>query len=356
MKLGLRSGSLSLALLLGIAGMGCGDDDGMTDVDSGMDAGRDSAMPDTGTPDDVGPPPDTGVDSGPPPVPVAYVRVAHLSPDTSPFAGVRVCLNLMLGETMLGEPVGPLPTDRAIPFRGISPYLPFDLNEGITYRVNVFAVDAEGEVDCAAEPALTVDVDTADLVGDGHYTAAAIGYSTEQSNCQPGFMTPCMEAQDARIEIFEDDSDLDAAASKIRVLHAIPNAPPVDVCYDADPEDETPPDPIASNIAFGSASDYFESDAAITTGVISVHVHVTGMSCVDSVATTLAQLPIPTAFQATAMAFPEEVRPNIPTTFELNRITTVFAEGIAPMPPSMTNPTGVLFVPWQDQPAVAPAE
>lgn len=356
MKLGLRSGWLSLAVLLGIAGVGCGDDDGMT-VDSGTDSGgggTDSGMVDSGPP-----PEDTGVDSGPPPVPVAYVRVAHLSPNAQP---VRLCLNLMLGDMMLGTPTGPLPTDSAIPFRGISPYLPFDLNEGITYRVNVFEIGEGGAVDCTDTPLLTVDVDTADLEGDAFYTAGAIGLKpidaegTLPSVCPNGDMPPmfnveCPEALTARIELFEDDSDLDAAASKIRVIHAIPNAPAVDVCYDDDTEDETPPVAIASNLAFGSASDYFESPAEIADGVITVHAHVPTMSCVP--AATLAPLPLPDTLVAIRMnpAFATVVD-YIPESFELNHIYTIFAQGLAPAPIAMANPGGLLFLPWQDQPLV----
>jgi hypothetical protein len=327
----------------------------MTEVDAGRDAGGGGT--DSGPPEDTGPPPeDTGVDGGPPPVPVAYVRVAHLSPNTLP---VRLCLNLMLGDTMLGAPVGPLPTDSAIPFRGISPYLPFDLNEGITYRVNVFEVDEGGAVDCTDTPTLTVDVDTADLEADAFYTAGAIGFKpidaegTMPSFCpneEMVFNQPCPPQLAARIALFEDDSALDAAASKIRVLHAIPNAPAVDVCYDDDPEDETPPVAIASNLAFGNASDYFESPAEIADGVLSVHAHVPSMSCVP--AATLAPLPV--------AGFLAELRSNddfapvlayIPESFELNRIYTIFAQGQLP-DFADENEVGVLFLPWQDQPLI----
>jgi hypothetical protein len=355
MKLGLRSGSLSLALLLGIAGAGCGDDDGMVEVDSGTDAG---GGVDSGPPQDTGPPEDTGVDGGPPPVPVAYVRVAHLSPNAQP---VRLCLNLLLGDMMLGTPTGPLPTDSAIPFRGISPYLPFDLNEGITYRVNVFEIGEGGAVDCTDTPLLTVDVDTADLEPDAFYTAGAIGLKpidaegTLPSVCPngempPTFTQPCPAPLTARIELFEDDSALDAAASKIRVLHAIPNAPAVDVCYDDDPEDETPPVAIASNLSFGNASDYFESPAEIADGVITVHAHVPSMSCVP--AATLA--PLPVAGFLAALRANEDFAPvlaYIPESFELNRIYTIFAQGQLPEFADESD-TGVLFLPWQDQPLV----
>lgn len=355
MKLGLRSGSLSLALLLGIAGAGCGDDDGMVEVDSGMDAGGGvDAGP---TPEDTGPV-DTGVDA-PEPVEQAFVRVAHLSPNTG---DVRLCIDLRVGGTRVGG-LPPLPTDRTIPFRGISPYIGLDIEEGVTYRVKAFVVESIADpVDCTMDSPLFVDVDSADLEVDGYYTGAAIGFSPEEGgelpsvcpddSTPPEFDAPCPEALGVRLAVFEDDSTLDAAASKIRIFHAIPNAPAVDVCYDDDPEDETPPVAIASNLAFGNASDYFESEAAITTGVISVHAHVPSMSCVA--AATLAPLPVPAAFAATAMAFPADVRPNIPTTFELNRIITVFAEGQAPMAAGEGNPAGMLFVPWQDQPAVVP--
>jgi hypothetical protein len=359
MKLGLRSGSLSLALLLGIAGAGCGDDDD-TMVDAGTDAGTDGGGTDSGPPQDTGPV-DTGVDA-PEPVEQAFVRVAHLSPNTG---DVRLCIDLRVGGTRVGG-LPPLPTDRTIPFRGISPYINLDIVEGVTYRVKAFVVASIADpVDCTMDSPLFVDVDSADLEVDGYYTGAAIGFSPEEGGALPSvcpddsmppeFDAPCPEALGVRLEVYEDDSTLDAAASKIRILHAIPNAPAVDVCYDDDPEDETPPVAIASSLAFGSASDYFESAAAITSGVVSVHAHVPGMSCVNSELTTLAQLPVPAGFEFIRSVFPEDAQPNIPTTFELNRITTVFAEGIASAPePHPMAPAA--FVPWQDQPAVTAGE
>ncbi|MCB9635770.1 MAG: DUF4397 domain-containing protein [Sandaracinus sp.] len=353
MKLGLRSGSLSLALMLGIAGVGCGDDDGMVEVDSGTPT--DAGMRDTGTGDpDTGVMEDAGVDAGPP-VESAYVRLAHLSPDTG---RVQACIDLTFSGTRVGGP-GPLPAD-GIPFRGISPYLQLDITEGATYVVRLFVMEEGVTIDCSlteemagfVPASLTLSVDSSDLDADARYTGAAVGYTSEQSNCLPDFMTACGEAQDARIELYPDDAILDPAAAKIRVIHAIPNAPAVDVCYDDDPEDETPPVAIASNVAFAEASEFFSSDAAIASGVLSVHVHVPGMSCVNSEATTLAQMPLPDTFAAIRMnpAF-MSILPFLPESFALNNVYTIFAQGIAPMPVAMDNPAGVLFLPWQDAPA-----
>lgn len=354
MKLGLRSGSLSLALLLGIAVVGCGDDDGMTEVDAGTDAGgTDSGPP----PEDTGPV-DTGVDA-PEPVEQAFVRVAHLSPNTG---DVRLCIDLRAGGTRVGG-LPPLPTDRTIPFRGISPYIGLDIEEGVTYRVKAFVVESVADpIDCTMESPLFVDVDSADLVVNGYYTGAAIGFSPVEGTTLPSvcpnetlteFNQPCPAALTVRLAVFEDDSTLDAAASKIRVLHAIPNAPAVDVCYDANPEDETPGAAIAANVPFGMTSDYFESAADITTGVLTVHV--AGTSCAPAAALA-TPIVIPDTFAAIrANENFATVRDNIPETFVRNRIYTVFAQGQAPAPITMS-PNGLLFLPWQDHPPVIPEE
>ncbi|MEZ4252665.1 MAG: hypothetical protein R3B99_31025 [Polyangiales bacterium] len=150
--------------------------------------------------------------------------------------------------------------------------------------------------------------------------------------------------------LFEDDSTLDAAAAKIRVLHAIPNAPAVDVCYDDNPEDETPAVAIASNLAFGSASTYFSSDAEIDSGVLTIHAHVDGASCVGA-ARVGNPLPVDLYLAGLRMnmAF-MSVLPFLPESFALNHIYTIFAQGSMPLPADMAA-DGVLFLPWQDAPA-----
>jgi hypothetical protein len=355
MKLGLRSGSLSLALLLGIAGAGCGDDDGMVEVDAGTDAGRDGGGTDSGPPEDTGPV-DTGVDA-PPPVPQANVRVAHLSPDTGP---VRLCIDLRVGDTRVGG-LGPLPTDGVIPFRGVSPYLALDIAEGVTYRVKAFVVEGIGDtVDCTTDGDLELDVPSADLEEDAYYMGAAIGFTTEQSVCGPNFMMPCGDDQAARIALFEDDGVTDAASAKVRVVHAVPNLFPVEVCYDPDTAaGEMAPVSLFASVAYGSASDYFESEAAITTGSFRLFPAAAAAppcTAIPDVRPELPEVLIPTSFEAIRDRF-NMLSPgsgaNIATTFELDTIRTVFAIGIGPQPASM-NPNGVLIMPWRDIPG-APA-
>ncbi|MCB9600450.1 MAG: DUF4397 domain-containing protein [Sandaracinus sp.] len=354
MKLGLRSGSLSLALMLGIAGVGCGDDDGMVEVDSGTPT--DAGMRDTGTPDpDTGVPmEDAGTDAGPPPE-VAYVRLAHLSPETG---DVQACIDLTFSDVRVGG-LGPLPA-MGIPFRGISPYLELEITEGATYVVRLFIMEEGVTVNCMLTEGMAgyleaweeIAVPAADLTADAFYTGAAIGYADPRpSVCGAEFSGACPPALDSRIVLFEDDSTLDAAAAKIRVLHAIPNAPAVDVCYDDNPEDETPPVAIASNLAFGNASTYFSSDAEIDSGVLTVHGHVDGASCVGA-----AQIgdPLPVDLYLASLRANERfmsVLPFLPESFALNNIYTIFAQGNAPLAISAENEFGMLFLPWQDAPA-----
>lgn len=350
MKLGLRSGSLSLALLLGIAGAGCGDDDGMVEVDSGTDAGGgvDSGPP----PEDTGPV-DTGVDA-PEPVEQAFVRVAHLSPNTG---DVRLCIELRVGGTRVGG-LPPLPTDRTIPFRGISPYIGLDIEEGVTYRVKAFVVESIADpVDCTMDSPLFVDVDSADLEVDGYYTGAALGFSDPMpSACGPTFDGPCdAEVHGARLALFEDDGVTDPAAAKVRVLHAIPNAPAIEVCYDPDREaGEEPPMSLFASVAFGEASPYHESATAITTGsfrIFPAAAAAPACTAIPGVRPQIAEITIPDLLEDIRDMF-EAGSPgagaNIATTFELDTIRTVFAMGVFP---EMAG-----FVPWRDIPGAPPPE
>src|SRR5690606_25630645 len=188
--------------------------------------------------------------------------------------------------------------------------------------------DGDGDIEAM------ITVGAGGVVSGGFYTAAAIGFDAPipevcPDSTMPGnFDQPCPPALGARMALFEDDGTVDAAAAKLRVLHAIPNAPAVDVCYDDDPEDETPPVAIASNVAFGEASDYFESDTAITSGVVTVHQAVEGMTCVAA-AQLGTPLPIPAAFEAVRDGFEAASGgmgggANIATTFELGTIRTIF--------------------------------
>ena len=130
-------GATHAAVLLALAGSGCGDDDGGTDAgpaDSGRDTGtmEDAGPPDedSGMPDDDAGPGDSGtmddagmVDRN------AYVRAAHMVPNAG---GVRICAQVVLpgdmllpGNALPARTMGGMPGAGAITFRSVSGYLPF---------------------------------------------------------------------------------------------------------------------------------------------------------------------------------------------------------------------------------------
>ncbi|HJL23968.1 MAG TPA: DUF4397 domain-containing protein, partial [Polyangiaceae bacterium LLY-WYZ-15_(1-7)] len=289
-----------------------------------------------------------GTDAGPPAE--AFIRVAHLSPNTPP---VRVCIQATLMGTPIGDPTGPLPdptTDDPIPFRGISGYIPFAAGDPVTYVIDVFA-DPDGETvtDCDGEAALQVELTVGEDIEPGmRYTAAAIGLlnATEQNNCGETFDAACPEALELSAALFEDAAEEMDGMVMVRALHAIPNAPGVDVCFDPDGSvGEMDPVELFENATFGTASDYYMQDSAIEAGSLRIFAHVSAeMDCPAGVeGAEVAELPIPTP-EALTMAFPEGTP--IAGTYDLGTVNTVFAEGLL----GTEGATQPLFVPWIDLP------
>ncbi|WP_076609651.1 DUF4397 domain-containing protein [Natronorubrum thiooxidans] len=156
---------------IGLAGCLGGDDNG----DDGMDDGN--GMDDDGTDDEMT---DGGMDD-------AGVRVAHLSPD-APNVDVYVD-----GDVVLED----------VPYRAVSDYLELAPE---TYGV---MITAAGDPD-------TVVFDDDVEVGDGDYTIAALGELAEEN--QP--FAPA---------VLEDDLSDPGEDARIRLVHASPDAPAVDV-------------------------------------------------------------------------------------------------------------------------------
>ncbi|WIV67186.1 DUF4397 domain-containing protein [Natrialbaceae archaeon AArc-T1-2] len=136
-----------------------------------------------------------------PPVepPTGGVRVAHLSPDAP---NVDIVVD---GERVLA----------GVPYGEISPYL--ELEPG-TYRVQITA---------ASDPDAVV-YDERVTVENAFYTLAAIGE---------------LEANTFDVLVLTD-----AGSAVVRLVHASPDAPPVDVSAAGQP--------LFENVAFGEASDY----------------------------------------------------------------------------------------------------
>ena len=131
------------------------------------------------------------------------LRVAHLSPD-APNVDVFVD----------GDPVL-----EGVPFRAVSEYL--DLAPG-TYDI---------EITAAGDPD-TVVFDEAVELSEGAFTAAALGELAEEN-------------QPFSVELYEDDLSDPGKDARIRLVHASPDAPNVDVTVDGEP--------LFEDVPFGAA-------------------------------------------------------------------------------------------------------
>jgi len=136
----------------------------------------------------------------------ATVRVAHLSPD-APNVDVYVD-----GDAILED----------VPFRAVSEYL--DLPAG-SYEVTITA---------AGDPDTVAFEDTLD-VPEGDFTVAAIGELSEEN-------------QPFSLLVLEDDLSDPGDEARVRVVHASPDAPAVDVTI------EETADVLVEDAAFGDAA------------------------------------------------------------------------------------------------------
>ncbi len=353
-----------LASMLAVAGFGCGDDDGDDDttevdmftpmVDSGPEV--DMFEPE----EDMGPEEDMFV----PPAAV-NVRIAHLIPDAP---AVRLCI----GPEGLRAPSPPSPSATVapdgVPFRAVLPYISLPIDGVDTYEARVFAAstidDGAGNCSLTDDPLLTITVDTADLTADNFYTVAALGFVTPADfqcpTAAPGVTEPCGDGSAARLTVF-DDSAVDSGNALIRVAHAIPNAPNVDICYDADGSDGDAEDPVEifENVPFGTMSEYNMQAAGLAAGSFRIYVHVAAAAdCPTSAAVggmfdpEIYELTIPTNAEVQA-AFAALPLPVVDDEYAVGAVHTIFAEGTSGVtPPAPGSPDNgfAAFVPHIDLP------
>jgi hypothetical protein len=157
--------------------------------------------------------------------PEAQVRVAHLSPDAP---NVDVSVN--------GEPVAAL---QNVPYGTVSPYLPLPAG---TQQVTVYPA---GD---SSQPVVDTPVD---LASGGAYTIGAVGLVSDGS---------------LRAQVYQDDLTPPAQGnSKLRVVHASPDAGPVDVVPAGGA-------PLVSGLGFPNASPY----AQVPAGTYTLNVNAAG--------------------------------------------------------------------------------
>jgi Domain of unknown function (DUF4397) len=155
----------------------------------------------------------------------AQVRVAHLSPDAP---NVDVSVN--------GEPVAAL---QNVPYGTISPYLPLPAG---SQRVTVYPAGDN------SRPVIDTPVD---LAAGGAYTIGAVGLVSDGS---------------LRAQVYQDDLTPPAQGnSKLRVVHASPDAGPVDVVPAGGA-------PLVSGLQFPNASPY----AQVPAGTYTLNVNAAG--------------------------------------------------------------------------------
>jgi hypothetical protein len=157
--------------------------------------------------------------------PEAQVRVAHLSSDAP---NVDVSVN--------GEPVAAL---QNVPYGTISPYLPLPAG---TQQVTVYPAGDR------SQPVIDTPVD---LTTGGAYTIGAVGLVSDGS---------------LRAQVYQDDLTPPAQGnSKLRVVHASPDAGPVDVVPAGGA-------PLVSGLQFPNASPY----AQVPAGTYTLNVNAAG--------------------------------------------------------------------------------
>jgi len=157
---------------------------------------------------------------------VARVRVAHASPD-APNVDVFVDDAKVLAD---------------VPYTTVSGYLELPAD---TYEVTIAAASDAEEPDDADTVVFQDDVE----LDDGYYTVAAIGeLNTEVTD------------EEFDVAIYEEDLDeLDADTGRVRVVHASPDAPAVDVRVVDD--DGNTVVTLAEDIEYGEAGENVEAEA-----------------------------------------------------------------------------------------------
>jgi len=156
----------------------------------------------------------------------ARVRVAHASPD-APNVDVFVDEEKVLAD---------------VPYTTVSGYLELPAD---TYELTVAAASDAEEPDDAETVVFQEDV----TVEDEPYTVAAIGE-----------LEPAVSDEAFDVAVYEDDLDeLDEDTGRVRVVHASPDAPAVDVRV-VDDDGETVVT-LAEDIEFGEAGENVEAEA-----------------------------------------------------------------------------------------------
>lgn len=214
---------------------------------------------------------------------VREIRLAHL------MAGgpeMHVCLetggawNLITRNAVTG-------TTSAIDFGDVSGYASTLLPAG-PLRFTVYDAALVGGP-CPVDTSVAMIDQTLDgtaLASDHPFTIAITGLPAGGGESSP------------ELVVFDDDNSAPAITGEVRLrlVNAVPNLPAdegsvVDLCFDADPSDGTPPVQLVDQISFEEASAYVER-APILAGALSIHAHVPDMAeCTKMLARVVVPIP-----------------------------------------------------------------
>lgn len=319
----MRTASVCAALLaIGGLTVACGDDNG-GGTDSGVDGGPRDAGQDSGGDLDSGPVPedggggDAGADAGPPP---ANLRLAHLIPGGP---DVHVCLQFgSTWQLITRDSVTRAP--QAIPYKGVSPYIPVALPP-IPINVAVYPSDVAGLATgtcptATTEAIITQMINGGDFASGAFYTVAATGL--------PGVTT---SEQAPELNVIPDDlaPPATAGSTRLRFYNAVPNfpvtIPGVDLCFDPDgPGTAADPEELVENASFEEVNDYLEH-TPIAAGLLTLHAYNAAagncnMTPATGGGTLLAQIPVP-------LPLPAGVPENYTATFDADTSNTLFLIG-----------------------------
>ncbi|HJL14055.1 MAG TPA: hypothetical protein RMH99_00295 [Sandaracinaceae bacterium LLY-WYZ-13_1] len=361
--------------------------DGGDDADAGLDAGPrpDAGLYDAGV--------DAGLDAGP--EPTFRVRLVHDVPGmtgTEEAPGsAHVCAWLYNGERRVPLPPNFLTRSTGpIPFRGVSPYVPFAVVDPLAYRLGVYEPTDVAEgcpedplASGAPSPVLLEDLEADQVPADSVSSVVLTGLlegtlgadgGALPSVCDPTpdpapFDEACPGGLAARMIVVSDDpSEPAEGMAKLRFAQQIPNIAPVgfNLCYEPslapDPEgppgtcidtvpDDTP-STLFADVGYGEVTAYAER-APITPTVPSMGFggafflvpETGGVGCPPFTALPESSqrcLPVLAAFPTPPPS--DNIRPQL----EAGQVTTLFATGLLGLAGDDAEAFGSSLFLWQD--------
>lgn len=299
---------------------------------------------------------DAGVRVGRP-----LIRVAQLMPNVP---SSRLCVQAVAGDLVVDALVTPSSLyPGGVPFRGVSAVHQQIFPTGADYYFDFYStseLDAWNLTAAGAERCpRTAEANTPrpfasgfaladELLDEARYTVAAVGFALSQegtlpAQCGATLTDECPDSLAAQVLLLADPATGPSSSTfvKMRLVQAVPNLPPLDVCVDAGSGRVE----IADSLSFvGSAAEWpvHLMLPALTSGEVSLHAHSNGLPECDARSLLAAPVAIPLPSPIGTAAIPGSV-----ATFDGGTTLTVFASGNAAETGLATMP---LTIPMLDLP------